>query len=357
MELARSLALALVFVWSLDLLVFHTPWYSSLLAPGSAAGTLLTTLWNESRRPRTGQFQVVVVGDSRMSFQAKAADQVVGGTRSFGSLAVPGTTPRCWYYMLREADPNCDRYDAIIVPLEEYVDEDWERLDNRASDIAYLAPILGVSDVAAFCSSYVDWALRAECTQKLLLKGTAYQQDLRSLFTDFDKRFGELRWMRNESASAFYNWDYTKDDRSLTGLSVNWKTRELTYPVSIDENKRRFLADVILRTSGPQRGELAAYRRLWFGKLIERYNGSKTRIVFFRLPRGPILRTLPAGLPSVVSEFKSHPNVAVLPPDLFQDVEKPEYFFDPIHVNGAGTVLLSRGIAAAVHELLRTRTR
>ena len=47
----------------------------------------------------------------------------------------------------------------------------------------------------------------------------------------------------------------------------------------------KVLHDPSLRQPSPQTGLYAAYRREWFGRMISRYKGSDTSIVFLRLPR------------------------------------------------------------------------
>ena len=50
----------------------------------------------------------------------------------------------------------------------------------------------------------------------------------------------------------------------------------------------KVLHDPSLRQPAPQTGLYAAYRRERFGRMISRYKGSGTPIVFLRLPRGPV---------------------------------------------------------------------
>lgn len=107
---ARLAAAALIFAL-VDAAVFHSGFYSSLAQPDSSAGRLQITIYNEQHREISTPNQVLAVGDSRMSFRPKAAhEHTAGSGYSFATIMVPGSSPRCWYYMLREVDPGSNRY-------------------------------------------------------------------------------------------------------------------------------------------------------------------------------------------------------------------------------------------------------
>jgi hypothetical protein len=99
---------------------------------------------------------------------------------------------------------------------------------------------------------------------------------------------------------------------------------------------------------------MAAYRREWFGRIIDRYRGSRTRIIFARLPRGPIPR--PASLAqrtsSSIREFASRPNVLLCEEGAFNSLERPEFFKDAWHLNREGIARFSPMLAKEVARLL-----
>jgi lysophospholipase L1-like esterase len=104
----------------------------------------------------------------------------------------------------------------------------------------------------------------------------------------------------------------------------------------------------------PQTGHYAAFRRRWFGKIIDRYRNSPTKIVFFRLPRGPILR--PGNLvhkrSSSIRELSQRPNVLLVPEHTFDVLEHPELFKDAMHLNREGIARFSPMLAEEVSKLL-----
>jgi lysophospholipase L1-like esterase len=109
-----------------------------------------------------------------------------------------------------------------------------------------------------------------------------------------------------------------------------------------------------MRPVDPQTGRLAVYRRKWFGKIMERYRGTATRVVFYRLPRAPIPRpdSLVTKLSSSIREFQSGPNVLLLDEHTFDSLERPEFFQDALHLNREGAARFSKLMAERLPEAL-----
>jgi hypothetical protein len=178
---ARVAAAALLFA-VVEAAVFHSGFYASLAQPNSSAGRLHTTLYNERHREIDSPNQVLAVGDSRMSFVPKAAHEHTSGSGyAFATIMVAGSSPRCWYYMLREVDPGRNRYSAILIPIDDYDDDDWEDTATRAQDLHYLAPLLRLSDIVDFSSSFPTWRMRWEAVRGVLLRGWIFQRDFQAL--------------------------------------------------------------------------------------------------------------------------------------------------------------------------------
>jgi len=101
----------------------------------------------------------------------------------------------------------------------------------------------------------------------------------------------------------------------------------------------------------PQTGTLREYRAHWLGKIVDLYAGTKAKIVFLEMPRGPVAR-MESGVPAyVLDSLRSRPNVQVLPVDAFHDLERPELFADGLHLNRAGRPLFSQRLAQRLLEL------
>lgn len=346
------LALALVFFLALDALVFRTGWYEQFLDPNSTAGYLQTALWYEEDREVTYPRQVLAVGDSRMGLKARAANALTRETHlQFGTIAVPGTTPRCWYYMLREVDPDCNRYTAIVIGLDSYDDHGYENLNDRELDINYLTPLVGLADFVPFVFSYQSGPPRIRAAEAVVLKGLLFQHDVQNFLGHPRTRLQAVSWVRNEGPRAVYNavWD----GRSLAGMAIDWKTRSLSLPGWVDPQHRRIAEDLLLRDPAAYFDPLARYRRRWFGAILDRYRGSKTKIIFLQLPRGPVVRQgLVADRTSSIREFAAQGKALLMNEHEFDSLEQPELFGDAQHLNEAGGVRFSAMVAEEVSRML-----
>ena len=111
----RLLAAIACFI-SVDAIIFHSGIYSRVLAPASHAGQLYQRVEAENRRAPGGG-DVLMIGDSRV-VQGFSVDAANARASSHGLTFVDGalgsSTPRVWYYLLREIDPSANRYRAIV---------------------------------------------------------------------------------------------------------------------------------------------------------------------------------------------------------------------------------------------------
>ncbi len=118
----------------MEAIVFRSNLYPSLLQPESTTGQLQVNLQLEKTRKSSRGNQVLAVGDSRMGIFPRISDQLAPETGyALQNIGTPGTNPRCWYYMLREVDPDRNRYSAVLVPVNELEDDDWG--DFSASEV------------------------------------------------------------------------------------------------------------------------------------------------------------------------------------------------------------------------------
>jgi len=140
----------------------------------------------------------------------------------------------------------------------------------------------------------------------------------------------------------FATWtnDYVETSRNMAGLEVDWSKWTVRLPPNADDNQRDTVKHFLMRRPAPPDGHIARFRREWFGRILDRYRRSPTRIVFLRLPRGPVARPeelSPKG-PGVIREFASRPNVVLLDEHAFDALNHPECFKDAMHLNREGVV-------------------
>ena len=148
------LGLALLLFFALDALAFRTGWYVSILEPNSTAGFLETYLRIEEQRPIGRYRQVLAVGDSRMGLKTRVANLLAPAAPAARSAPSPCPAPRpaAGITCCAKWIPDCDRYDAILVPLDSYDDRSWEDQADRDLDLNYLTPLLRVTDLPRFVS-------------------------------------------------------------------------------------------------------------------------------------------------------------------------------------------------------------
>lgn len=348
----RLLCAAAIFV-VVEGAVFRTGLYSHVLEPDSSVGLLQSYLDAEKNRAVASPHEALAIGDSRMGFRARAANEIAGETGyRFGAIAMPGSTPRTWYYMLRDVDPTARRYAAILIGVNEYEDEDFEDLSSREMDIRYVTPLLGWSDVLPFAASYPEWRTRWEAARAAIFKGYAYRADFQDFLANHRRRMEKLAVARSYDADRRYNETWGSGD--VTGLSVDWKTGAIHFPEGATESQKRLLTDVLFRANIEQTGLRGQYLRLWYGRIVERYRGSRTKIVFLRLPRGPVVRPIPMARKSAVARelAASNTQVRLMSEHAFDSLEQPRYFGDPMHLNQLGSQEFSRMAARETASLL-----
>jgi hypothetical protein len=353
-RVAAAILLAVVGLFVLDALLFRTSLYPSTLQPDSSTGQFELTLLREKQaQAANGDNMIVTVGDSRFAYAPKLSNAVSAETGLvFGHAGIAGTDARSWYYMLRDLDPKANRYRAVVLGVPDYDDEDeafnpWD--DIRA--LHYTIARLRWSDIVPFALSFQDRQLKWEALRGATLKGTVFQRDILEFLSQPKKRLDYVALCRLHWAQ--WTYDYQETTRSLAGLEIDWKTRTAKFPPGADQDQRDTVG-YIMREPWPQTGRLAAFRRLWFGKILEYYRGSRTKVIFVRLPSGAIPRPawMDHKISSSIREFASIPNVMLADEHAFESLERPELFKDGIHLNRAGIALFSPMLAREISRML-----
>ena len=258
--------------------------------------------------------------------------------------------------MLREVDPHADRYAAIVVPVNSYDDRDYEDLNDRDLDIRYLAPLLRVTDTFDFSLSFPGWSGRKQAALACLFKGLAYQRDIQDFLANFRKRLEHVRTVHKDSAGWIYDAVWTS--RSMAGIQVDWAARKAVLPTAgFRPEQLPEMSEQLFRGRAPRTLQAAAYRRRWFGRIVAHYRGSKTRLVFLRLPRGPVVRPDDASDESgSLWELAAHGEIVLMGEHEFDGLERPELFGDLLHLNEAGSREFSMLLARKIHAILGSET-
>jgi hypothetical protein len=356
-----NLLLALVCFLALDAAIFKSGLYARIAAPGSMAGQLLYTVRDEAARPRAGSVdEALVVGDSKIAegFAPAAADEwIPNAPLRLISGASPGISLRGMYYLLRRLDAKRDRYRMIVVPL--YFYEGFplqDQLDERFLDAEMMAPILGLSDYLDFARSFPDRALVGKALLEGFVRSASFAADVRDLVAHPQQRRVDVAWRNHVADRAAYLYAGRPED--MRGLAFDPTTHTIRYPSRLTAAQRQAVASYFERLPEPaarqKAAEVAAYVHEWAGRIVADYRGTRTTVVFIRMPEGPTpLPRLepPPGAPSLVAGLAGRPGVEVVDGSTFASLERPEYYFDMLHFNVAGRTVFSRKLLEVLLHL------
>lgn len=350
--LTWTLASLLAFL-IVEAVVFRVGWYNKYLEPNSAAGMVESYLFWLSRARPVSVPQVMVIGDSRIAegFSAPLAQKATGGRVHFWNFGLAGTTPRAWYYILRDADPTRRRFAAIVLALDGYTDEDrWDSATNRLIDINFVIGRLRLSDCWDFASSMGTTDYREKAFSGCLFKGITLRRDVQDLLVHRGDRLKRAKDWRNNG--IIYISDYSGRPESLAGLSADLQNHTIHYPAGLAQPEKDAIHDRIMPPMAPQSGDNARYRKLWLNRILDLYRNSGTKMIFLELPRAP-LPPAPSPIPAGwLHSALDRPGVFALPENTFRDLERPEVFFDAMHLNKVGREAFSQKIAAGVPPLI-----
>jgi hypothetical protein len=334
-----------------EALIFHTSLYPSIIEPESTTGSVELRIRAELGRPKLDRNQILSIGNSRMGLLPRVANQMRTGY-TYGTVAAPGTYVRCWWYLLCSVDRTARGYAAILVPSDDYDELDQpERLDTRPWDLYYVLACLELRNLLEFAGSYSDNRQKWIAARGIVLKGFVYKRDFQEFLLHPQKRLADVRTANEHWAQWAY--DYTGATNSLAGLQVDWQRKTARYPERFTKDQRKLTEAALFADRPPDVGRNTVYYRYWYDRILHYYRDSATKIIFLRLPRAPVPSPEHAPkLNSAVRELASQTNVAVLDEHLFDQLERPEFFTDPIHLNREGMERFSRMLATEVRKIL-----
>jgi hypothetical protein len=341
------------FFAALEGLIFHSGLYAGIIEPVSTAGSLEMNLRNEIKRPKPDRNQVLAVGHSRMAMWPRIANQMQPSTGyTFASIGLGGTSPRTWFYSLRTVDPHAHNYAAIVIPEDDYNEPDTgPDPAEQDVDLHYLIARLGLRDLIEFPASYRSAARRWAAIEGILLKGTIYRQDFQEFLDHPFQRIEKAQFYAQGSASWAY--DYGGDARTLAGLQIDWAHKALHFPPGVPEADRKRAAQELFPDYPPDQGLETAYLRYWYGRILDYYRGSGTKIFFLRVPRAPAAPPEdPVKLHTAVRDLAGQPDVIVLDEHLLDSLEHPDNFWDGWHLNRKGMKEFTEIIATEVRKAL-----
>jgi hypothetical protein len=249
-------------------------------------------------------------------------------------------------------DPKAHNYAAIVIPSDDYNEPDtFDYHAQRESDLHYLIARLRLRDLADFPWTFPGHELQWQVFRGLLLKGYVYKRDFQEFLDHPRARIIKARYYAHDSASWYYG--YGGLDESLAGIQIDWQHRTIQYPARVPENRRKSIEEELFPNLPPNEGIETAYLHYWYGKIIDYYRGSRTKLIFMRVPRAPISPPDPPPNPnSAIRQIASQSNVIVLDENVFDQLEHPDFFWDGWHMNRPGMEAFSRLLASEVRRVL-----
>lgn len=335
--------------YAVDCLAFHSGWYMSYLEPNSSAGQLESQIFWLRHEPEIQE--TAVFGDSRIGegFSARAAKVASGDRINFRNMGVAGSTARVWYYLLRDADPQRTRFSTVVFALDRYSDHDGEDQSLRIGDMNYVVGRLRLTDCLEFAHSYSVAEVQSRVLSGCILRGLPLRDDLHALLEHPKARFTAAKDWRNHGHGYLDGYGGKPED--LAGLTVDFQARTINFPAGAKDWQKDTARGTLLPDPAPQTGKLREYRKLWLGKIIDFYAGTKTRVVFLEVPRGPLHPQEVTEPAYFIDSVRTRPGVSVLPVDTFHDLERPELFSDGLHLNHSGRPIFSERLAQKLLEL------
>jgi hypothetical protein len=340
---------------ALDAALFRTDLYASYLEPDSSAGQFELILRRERLAQQgRGDNVVLTLGDSRFAYSPRLCNELTPRSGLvFRNAGVAGTDARAWYYMLRDLDPGADRYRALVFGVEDFddVDDSPDHADDERT-LHYVIHRLRLSDVPDFASSFHDPELRWQAWRGGLWKGFIHARDIREFLSHPRQRVDYVHLCRQ----GFEEWTYgyVESAETMVGVDIDWENGRATFPPGANQNQRDTVNSQLASPPVPQ-VRLAEFRRRWFGRIVERYRGRRTTIVFVQLPRGPFPRPAsqrPRAETASLRELASPPGVVLGDAHAFDFLEHPELFKDGTHLNREGIARFSPRLVDEIARIL-----
>jgi len=339
--------------FGVDASLFRSAWYLQFLEPGSSAGSVEEYLYWLRQQPPGAVPEVVVVGDSRIAegFAARQANARLDDRVKFWNFGIPGTSPRDWYYILRDADPSRRRFAAIVLAIDHYADDDsFSSPEDSFVDLNFVIGRLKLSDCWSFAMSMKKWEYRTGAMSGCLFKGLTLRRDVRALLVDRAERLARIAdWRLN---GLGYVSGYGGSAETLRGLSVDWSHRTIQFPPGAKPWQKESVQSVVTGLPPPQTGDMTRYRERWLGGILNLYKASPTRIILVQVPRGPAPNPRQRAPAQFIRTIAGRPRVKTIPSEMFHDLERPDVFADGVHLNAEGRVLFSDRLTDQVATIL-----
>jgi hypothetical protein len=356
-QVGLPLVVAIAVLMALNAGIFRLFDYYYWVNPNSTMGSIVQAEDLVRHRIVAGKKNIVVIGDSRVSegFSPEIANASIRRTDvNFIQSGIPGSSPRAWFYFLRTVDPQRKNFSAIVLMVAR-LDDRYERNDAVSrDDLTDLQPLTTFVDAPVIASDYPDNQEKVHAWAAMLLPMLAAREDLFDFARDPKKRITAVTLWHSD----FYKWvsTYRGHPNRLPTLnrnelgSFNFSAMGLNPPQLAQMEKHLGRIDGSLTDTTFE--VTSGYRKKWYGAIADAYRRANVPVFVFEVPRGPYEAfatvadsAAPSGaLPALAREKR----LIALDAAPFEALERPEYFFDALHLNTTGRMLLSPVLADLV---------
>lgn len=357
LKLVAAIAISLILI---DAAIFRSGVYAWWMEPDSTGGSVVNAVAAIRHYTDPKHRNVLVLGNSQIGegFSWPTADATLGeGNLHFVNGSVAGTTPRLWSYLLREVDPDCNRYAAIVLMVD-YDPSRWHSsFANYPLDTSYAAPLLRIGDLNDYPTSFSDASLRERARRAILFPMQAAHEDILDFLAHPLKRRKEIvegrpGWI---AATAVYpGHQEALPSLSIdknTGMPSDWGPDAATLKPRLES----YFHDLRKNASAEAVSANINYEHLWVGRIAQCYRANGVPVIVFNIPRGPwhgLLTAAPQTNAALLDLHKAGV-IDLLPGDAFVQFEQPQFFFDTLHMNHAGreafSALLAQKVSPLVH--------
>lgn len=353
--LIKLVLVALVGLALVDLLVFRSGIYATWIEPNSSAGSVVGSTMLINRETKTNAHNILVLGNSKIGegFSATLANQASARPDlHFVNGAVAGSTPRIWYYLLREVDPDCNRYAAIAMMVDYDPTLNQEDMGNYAADTNYLQPLLRITDFYEYAASFTNPVQQERARRAVMLPLQALHDDASSLLQSPLRRFrdsGRNRRLWMDAVAVYGGHEERLPDLDIdvsAGMPRNW----VGIPESTKPSLDGYFRGLHQRANEQTMAANNAYVERWVGTIAECYRAAGGKVFVFSVPRGPWHQLLvPAPEPGgAIADLANRGLIEPLSGEAFLSLEQPKFFFDHLHMNHDGREGFSRLLATEI---------
>lgn len=335
--------------------------YMQYLEPESTGGTLVHAERIVEAEYVPGKANVLVIGDSRIGegFSRRIANSVAQDSHvNFVRLALSGTTPRVWYYVLRHIDPDRNRFVGVYLMVSSLADDDADKLADWDLDNAYLRPILGWKDFFDYPNSFSDKKLAQKARREIAFAGGAIRDDVAAFLGSPVARIEKVALWRRNYPEWLNIYDGRRESVPLA-TELDRPPEQIGLTPRLHRELKACLEATRIKASAPPRTthESFMYRSRWFGALLDDYRKTAVDIGIFPVPRGPYHKAfeIPWRLSGSLEQLQHKARLRLVAPEIAMELERPAYFFDSLHLNAKGRIEFTGKLATAIAAIHQPR--